>query len=72
VVLVYAEPTDFEPVAPVRCTTCGSADVFPLPVMSFVDRVAWATYRAPFKCRQCHATLYRRVLKLEEWEEVTD
>jgi hypothetical protein len=71
-VLIYAEPEDFEAVAPVVCGSCGSADTFPLPVISLLDRVVWATYRAPFKCRKCHTTLYRRVLKLDEWEEVTD
>jgi hypothetical protein len=41
-------------------------------VISLLERIAWAAYRAPFSCRKCHARLYPRVLKLDEWEDVPD
>jgi hypothetical protein len=52
---------DFEPLAPVRCHGCGSSDIIPLPVATFSDRLCWAAYYGPFKCRKCRKKLYRRV-----------
>ncbi len=61
---IYATPESYKPIAPVKCSSCGSSDVVPMPVIGLIDRLAWRAFRAPFKCRGCHATLYRRVVKL--------
>jgi hypothetical protein len=59
-----AMPSDYESLAPVRCDRCGSPDTIPLPVSTLMDRLRWAGYFGPFKCRKCHAKLYRRVKKI--------
>ncbi len=61
---MIAEPKDYEALAPVRCNRCGSTDTLPMPVVNLIDRVRWAAYFAPFKCRKCRKKLYRRVRKL--------
>ncbi len=66
---IYATPDSYKPLAPVKCGSCGSSDVVPMPVITLFDRFAWRAYRAPFKCRGCHATLYRRVMKLPGWDD---
>ena len=61
----------FEAEAPVKCDYCGRTDVFPLPVQTFLDKVAWAAFRGPYRCRACHKKFYRKIRKLalEEPEE---
>jgi hypothetical protein len=63
-VTYYVQPEEFEPIETVRCPDCGRSDIFPLPVENLVDRLAWAAYRGPFKCRACHRKFYRRIRKL--------
>jgi hypothetical protein len=63
-VAYYAQPEDFEPIHKVRCPACGRSDIFPLPVENLIDRIAWACFRGPFKCRACHRKFYRRIRKL--------
>lgn len=54
---------DYVPLKPVRCDSCGSMDTIPLPVVTLRDRLRWAAFYGPFKCRYCHRKLYRRVKK---------
>jgi len=60
---VTASQFDFVPLEPVRCHRCGSTDIFQLPVITWKDRLRWAAFFGPFKCRQCHKKTYRRVKK---------
>ena len=64
-----ASPSDFVPLEPVRCQRCGSTDIFQLPVVTLTDRLRWAAFFGPFKCRQCHKKIYRRVKKKIFMEE---
>jgi hypothetical protein len=68
-VAYYAQPEDFEPIGGIRCPGCGRADVFRLPVDNLIDRLAWAAFRGPFRCRACHRKFYRRIRKLALAEE---
>lgn len=58
-----ASQYDYVPLEPVRCDGCGSPDTLPLPVETLMDRLRWAAFFGPFKCRNCHKKLYRRVKK---------
>jgi len=60
---MIAGKADYMPLAPVRCHRCGSADILPFPVVTIRDRLRWAAFYGPFKCRYCHKKLYRRVKK---------
>jgi hypothetical protein len=35
-----------------------------------MDRLAWASWRSPYKCRRCHGKFYVRVKKLLDTETV--
>ncbi|HEY1342399.1 MAG TPA: hypothetical protein VGF59_33065 [Bryobacteraceae bacterium] len=58
------------PLTPPRCKSCARSDVLPLPVQTLMDRLAWASWRRPYKCRACHKKFYVRVKKLIESEAV--
>jgi hypothetical protein len=60
---LIASQSDYVPLEPVRCEKCGSRDTLPLPVVTLRDRLRWAAFYAPFKCRYCHGKMYRRVKK---------
>ena len=60
---IFAGQYDFVPLEPVRCRGCGSTDIFQLPVVTLKDRLRWAAFYGPFKCRLCHRKMYRRVKK---------
>lgn len=63
-VTYYAQPEDFQPIETIRCPDCGRSDIFPLPVESMADRIAWAAFRGPFRCRACDRKFYRRIRKV--------
>jgi len=54
---------DYLPLEPVQCRRCGSTDTLPLPVLTLRDRLRWAAFYGPFKCRYCHKKMYRRIKK---------
>ena len=61
--MTVADENAYLPLEPVTCDACGSSDVLPMPVETLLDRVRWAAFFAPFKCRRCRKKLYRRVKK---------
>ena len=64
----FAGQFDYVPLEPVRCDACGRADILQLPVETLMDRLRWAAFFGPFKCRSCRKKLYRRVKKKDFME----